>query len=123
MKLIIRSAIGLLFLIALALPSLAQNPNLAIRISPPTGPKTCFAVTIKNMRATPIASSAAYVVIFDQSNCKRVCEFKMALSKKLAPCQSLTFTICCAKPLPPTWITYVAVNHNFGTNEEWFFRP
>jgi hypothetical protein len=123
MKLITRSAIAFLFLAAFAFPALAQNPSLAIRISPPTSKKTCFQVTIKNMRPTAIASSAAYVVIFDQSNCKRVCEFKMALPKKLAPCQSLNFTICCAKPLPPTWITYVAVNHNFGLNEEWFFRP
>jgi hypothetical protein len=123
MKLLIRSTIGFLFLIALGMPALAQNPNLAIRIAPPPSAKTCFPVTIKNMRTTAIACNAAYVVIFDQKTCQRVCEFKMALSKKLAPCQSLTFTICCAKPLPATWITYVAVNHNLGTNEEWFFRP
>jgi len=123
MKLIIRAAIGFLFLLALALPSLAQNPNLAIRIAPPPSPKTCFPVTIKNMRTTAITCNAAYVVIFDQKTCQRVCEFKMKLGKNLAPCQSSTFTICCAKPLPPTWITYVAVTHNFGVNEEWLFRP
>jgi hypothetical protein len=123
MKLILRSTIGFLFLIALALPALAQNPNLAIRIAPPATPKACFQVTIKNMRTTTIASSAAYLVIFDQKTCQRVCEFKMPLAKKLPPCQSLNFTICCAKPLPPTWITYVAVTHNFGVNEEWLFRP
>ena len=123
MKPIIRSTIALLFLIALALPALAQNPNLAIRVAPPPSPKACFPVTIKNMRTTPIAANAAYLVIFDQKTCQRVCEFKMALGKKLNPCQSLTFTICCAKPLPPTWITYVAVTHSFGVNEEWLFRP
>ncbi|HXM33235.1 MAG TPA: hypothetical protein VN921_06235 [Chthoniobacterales bacterium] len=123
MKLITRSTIALVFLIGLATPLLAQNPNLAIHIAPPPTPKTCFPVTIKNLRATPIVCNSAYVVIFDQSNCKRVCEFKMSLPKNLAPCQSATFTICCAKPLPPTWIVYVAVHHNFGMNEEWLFRP
>jgi hypothetical protein len=123
MKIITRFTIAFLFLIALAAPALAQNPNLAIRIAPPPTPKACFPVTIKNMRTTALATNAAYLVIFDQKTCQRVCEFKMPLGKKLAPCQSLSFTICCAKPLPPTWITYVAVTHSFGVNEEWLFRP
>jgi len=123
MKIINRFTIAFLFLIALAAPALAQNPNLAIRIGPPPTPKACFPVEIRNVRTTPINCSVALVTIFDQSNCKRVCEMKMALSKTLAPCQSFKFTICCPKPLPPTWITRVQVNHNFGMNEEWFFRP
>jgi len=123
MKLIVRSTIGFLFLLALAMPSLAQNPYLAIRIGPPPVPKACFPVTVKNVKGTPLACNAAYLFIFDQQTCKPVCEFKIPFAKTLAPCQSATFTICCQKPLPPTWIARVRVNHNFGMNEEWLWRP
>jgi hypothetical protein len=123
MKLITRSAIVLVFLIGLATPLLAQAPNVAVRIGPPPTPKACFPVTLKNLRPTPVVVQAAYITIFDQNNCKRTCDFKIALPKTLGPCQTTAFTICCAKPLPPTYIVYVRVAHNFGSNEGWFFRP
>jgi hypothetical protein len=63
------------------------------------------------------------MAIFDQSNCKLVCESKIPLVKTLGPCQTYAFKMCCQKPLPPQFICYVRVNHNLGVNEEWFFRP
>jgi len=122
MKLITRSAIGFLFLLALAMPSLAQSPNLAIRIGPPPT-QACFPVTVKNVRSTPINCTAAYLYIFDQKTCKLACQFKIPFGKSLLPCQSASFKICCQKPLPPTWIAYVRVNYVGGWNEEWLWRP
>jgi hypothetical protein len=123
MKLIVRSIIALLFMMALALPSLAQSPDLAIRIAPPPAPGGCFPVTVKNLRTSTIALNAAYLTIIDQSNCKVTCEFKIPLGQKLGPCQSFTFKICCAAPLPSKHIAYVRVNHSLGNNEQWYYRP
>jgi len=121
MKLITRSAIALVFLIGLAKPLLATNPDVAIRIRPV---KNCFTILIKNVRGTPVGPiTAVDMTIFDQKNCQRVCQTKMKLQKKLAICQSLDFNICCNKPLPLSYIVYVRVYHNFGMNEEWFFQP
>ena len=122
MKLTIRLTIAA-FVIAFAMSSQAQSPNVAIRIGPPPAPGGCFPVIVKNLRTTPINTTAAYIHIFDQSNCKQTCVFKIPLPKTLGPCQSFTFTICCNKPLPSKWITYVRVNHNFGNNEQWLYRP
>jgi hypothetical protein len=123
MKLITRSAIVLVFLLGLATPLLAQNPVAAIRIGPPLTPKACFPVTVKNLRPAPIQLNGAYMAIFDQSNCKLVCESKISLANGVGPCQTHVFTMCCSKPLPSKFICYVRVKHNLGTNEEWFFRP
>jgi hypothetical protein len=123
MKLIIRSMIAVLFLIALAMPSLAQSPNVAIRISPPPAPDGCFPFTVKNLRTSLVTVNAAYLTVIDQSTCKVTCEFKIPLGKKLEPCQSLTFKICCSKPLPSKHIVYIRVNHSLGNNEQWYYRP
>lgn len=121
MKLITRSTIALVFLIGLATPLLAQVPNVAVRINSPT--QNCFPVTVKNLQTSTLNLQAAYVTIFDQSTCKITCEFKITLGKKLDPCKTLDFKICCQKPLPPKYICYVRVVHNSGSNEEWYFRP
>jgi hypothetical protein len=123
MKLLIRSMIAVLFLTALAMPSLAQVPNVAVRISPPPAPGKCFPVTIKNLGTTTITANAAYLTIFDQSTCKVTCEFKISLEKRVTPCKILTFKICCEKPLPPKYIAYVRVAHSLGNNEQWYYRP
>lgn len=123
MKLIIRSMIAVLFLIALAMPSLAQSPNLAVRIFPPPAPDGCFPVTVKNLRTSTIGLTAAYLTIFDQTTCKVTCEFKIPLGQKLGPCKTLSFKICCSKPLPSKHIAYVRVNHSLGNNEQWYYRP
>jgi hypothetical protein len=119
MKLITRSAFALVFLIGLATPLLAQGPNVSVQISP-AGSTSCFLVTVRNLRTTMVTFTTADMAIFDPK-CKQVCGSKMALKKKLDPCQTLSFRICCQKPLPVGYICYVRVNHNFGSNEEWLF--
>ena len=123
MKLIIRSMIAVLFLIALATPSLADGPILAVRILPPPAPDGCFPVTVKNLRTSTISLGAAYLTIFDQTTCKVTCEFKISLGQKLGPCKTLSFKICCSKPLPSKHIAYVRVTHSAGNNEQWYYRP
>jgi hypothetical protein len=122
MKLITRSTIVLVFLIGLASPLLAQSPNVAVRILPPSSP-SCFPFVIKNLRTSLVSVTAAYITIVDQSNCKVTCEFKIPIGKKIKPCENYTFKICCERPLPPKYIAYVRVNHSLGNNEQWFFRP
>ena len=121
MKIFIRSTIALLFLIALAAPSLAQN--LAVRINPPSAP-ACFPITIKNLRTTPLKCTSAVMLVIDQTTCKTVCKNGLNLNQTLGPCQTFTFKLCCPNPpLPGKYIVYVRVTHALGTNEEWFFRP
>lgn len=122
MKLITRSAIALVFLIGLATPMLAQAPNVAVRISPPSQ-DGCFPFVIKNLRTSVITVNTAYVTIFDQSGCKVTCEFKIPIKQKIKPCENYTFKICCKEKLPSKYIAYVRVNHSLGNNEQWFFRP
>lgn len=122
MKLITRSTILLVFLIGLATPLLAQSPNVAVRILPPSSP-SCFPFVIKNLRTSLVNVTAAYITIVDQSNCKVTCEFKIPIGEKIKPCGNYTFKICCEKPLPSRYIAYVRVNHSLGNNEQWFFRP
>jgi hypothetical protein len=45
------------------------------------------------------------------------------LTKKLHPCESMDFRICCEGELPANYICHVQVIHNNGRNEQWFFRP
>ena len=123
MKLIIRSMIAVLFLAALAMPALAQAPNLAVRISPPPAPDGCFPVTIKNVTGAPISAKTAYFTIIDQRTCKVTCESKVAIRKTLNPCESHSFKICCSKPLPAKHIVYLRVYHSLGNNEQWYYRP
>jgi len=120
MKLITRSAIAVVFLIGFATPLLAQRPDVAIRINKPAG--KCFPVTVKNLRTNVVSVSAAVMRIFDK-NCKQVCVAKVPVNKRLLPCQSLDFRICCEGALPASYICYVLVVHSNGRNEEWFFRP
>lgn len=121
MKLMIRSTLALACLIAFATPLLAQGPYVAVRIGKPS--QSCFPVMLKNLRTTPVKFQTAYITIFDQSTCKVSCEFKMPLEKKLDPCKTLEFRMCCQKPLPAKYICYVRVFHNLGSNEQWFFAP
>ena len=125
MKLLIRSTLVLFFLLAIAAPAFGQNPNVAIRIGAPSLTKPgCFPVTITNLRTTVVTTSGAFLVIFDQNTCQRVCEMNLPLSKGLSPCKPLTFAICCSKkPLPTNYIAYVKVTHSAGMNEQWFFKP
>jgi len=120
MKLISRSTITLLFLIGLAIPVLAQNPDVAIRMKP-VG--KCFSVNLKNLRPNIVTVKAAEMIIFDQMTCKRACTAKVAIEKRLTPCTTLDFRICCDGVLPARYICNVRVFHSNGRNEAWFFKP
>ena len=114
-KLIIRSVIAVLFLTALTLPALAQSPKLAIKISPASD--KCFPLTIKNLQSTPLTVSAAYLVVFNQEDCKKTCDSKVAVNKTLKPCELFRFRICCSGTFPPKYIAYVKVFYAGGYNE------
>ena len=115
MKLFIRSVIAVLFLAAFTLPALAQSPKLAIKISSPSG--KCFPLTLKNLQSTPLTATAAYLVVFDQTNCKKTCDSKIGINKALKPCEAYGFRICCSGSLPPKYIAYVKVFYSGGYNE------
>ena len=116
MKLIIRSAFALVFLIGLATPLLAQNPDVAVRIRPPVG--NCFSVELKNLRNAPVVILTADIFVFDR-NCQRRCASRIVLNKRITGCRGLTFRMCCNVPPPPGYVCYVRVHHSEGTNEGW----
>ena len=120
MKLITRSTIAVLFLIGFAMPVLAQNPDVAIRMKPAGN---CFSVNLKNLRTNIVTVNAAVMTVFDQATCKRTCTAKVSINKRLTPCRTLDFRICCDGALPAKYICYVRVLHSSGSNEGWFFRP
>jgi hypothetical protein len=120
MKLITRSAIAFLFLAAFAFPALAQNPKLASRLGKPSA--SCFPFTLKNLEPNLLSVSAAYLVVFDQTNCKKTCDFKIAIDKKLKPCEAYTFKICCDHPLPAKYMAYVKIFHAGGSSEDWLWN-
>lgn len=117
MKLITRSALALVFLLGLATPLLAVNPDVAVRISPPSG--TCFTVSLKNLG--PLTNiSLADLSVYDAKTCKRVCFSEMKIGKGLKPCGTLTFKICCKAHLVG-YVCRVRVHHSNGINEEWYY--
>ncbi len=120
MKLITRSTITLLFLIGFAMPVLAQNPDVAIRMKPAGN---CFSFNVKNLRTNIVTVNTAEMMIFDQVTCKRTCGARVEVKKRLTPCKTLDFRICCHEALPAKYICYVRVNHSSGRNESWFFKP
>jgi hypothetical protein len=125
MKFITRSTVTFVFLLGLAMPLraqfLTQNPEVAIRINPLSA--TCFPVVLKNLQANPVSVSTADMTIFDSRTCKVICQSRKAINRRLDPCKTFEFRICCEKPLPLTYICRVRVRHTNGGNEEWFFRP
>lgn len=121
MTLIIRSMIAALFLITLATPSLAQNPDVAVRIRPLRG--NCFSIEVKNLRSAVVGINFADISVYDQI-CRRTCISRLYLGKRLAPCRTLDFRLCCGggQQLPAKYIAYVRVFHSNGRNEAWFHR-
>ena len=77
----------------------------------------CFLITLKNLQTAPVTATAAYLVVFDQTNCKRTCESKIAVNRAVKPCESYSFRICCSGTLPPKYIAYVRVPYSGGYNE------
>jgi len=120
MKLIIRSAIACLFLAAFAFPALAQNPQLAAQLGKPSG--SCFPLKLKNLQPGLLKVGPAYLVVFDQGTCKKVCESKIALGQRLKPCEVYTFKICCDHPLPARYMAYVKVFYTGGSTEDWLWN-
>ena len=121
MKLITRSIIALMFLLAFATPLVAQNPNVSVRVEPN---KNCVKVTLKNLRPTSVSVSYVELWIFDEKTCKRVCITRKVLNKKLGACQTMDLEICCdTLPDASGYIYYVRVHHSMGTNEGWAFAP
>lgn len=121
MKLITRSIVALVFFIGLSTPLLAAAPDVSVCITPV---QNCFSVTLKNLTSNVVGVSTADMTIFDPKSCKQVCVSKTSIQKKLDKCGALTFRICCAKPLPLSYICYVRVYHSGSAtvNEGWFCR-
>ena len=121
MKLITRSIIALLFLMAVAAPLAAQNPNVAVRVD---ANKNCVKVNLKNLRPVPVGISFVELWIYDAKSCKRICVTRKVINKTLKTCEAMDLDICC-KDLPGAsgYIYYVRVHHSAGTNEEWAFAP
>jgi len=119
MKLIIRSVIASLFLVAFAFPALAQS-RIALKINPLGG--NCFLVALKSLQAAPLNASSADLVVFDQNTCKKVCDAKVRVGKTLKQCEISRFKICCNSPLPPKYIAYVKVYYPGGYSEDWLWN-
>jgi hypothetical protein len=114
-----RSMIAALFLLTFAVPLCAQNPNVAIHIEPD---KACVKGTLKNLRPSTIAVPYVELWIYDAKTCQRICVTRKVINKRIEPCQTMDFDLCCAN-LPPAsgYIYYVRVHHSAGINEEWAF--
>ena len=119
MKLIVRSVIAVLFLTALTLPAVAQS-KVAVKINPPGG--NCFLVVLKNLQSAALTASSAYLVVYDQNNCKKVCDSKIGLNKPLKPCELFRFKLCCQGSLPPKYMAYVKVYYSGGYSEDWLWN-
>jgi hypothetical protein len=119
MKKIFRPVGALLILSAFALPLRAQNPNIAIHIDPS---KECVKGTLKNLRPTTIAVSYIELWIYDAKTCARICVTRKVINKRIEPCQTMDFDLCCSNlPAASGYIYYVRVHHSAGINEEWAF--
>jgi hypothetical protein len=121
LKLITRSVIALVFLIAFAAPLFAQNPNVAVRVD---ANKNCVKINLKNLRTAAVNINFVELWIYDAKTCKRICVTRKVIQKALKSCDTMDLELCCDKlPDASGYIYYVRVHHNFGTNEEWAFAP
>ena len=124
MKKIFRLAAPVLFLLAFAMPLLAQNPNVAIRLEAGTGVgEYCVKGTLKNLRPMTIGVTYIELWIYDAKTCKRICVTRKVINQKIKSCDTLDFDLCCKNPSPAfvPAIYYVRVHHSAGINEEWAF--
>lgn len=122
MKTILRAAGPLLFLLVFATPLFAQNPNVAIQITAGTGVgEYCAKGTLKNLMPSTVAVSYVELWIYDAKSCKRICVTRKVINKKIAPCATIDFDLCCKNMSPAVVpaIYYVRVHHSAGTNEAW----
>ena len=78
--------------------------------------------TLKNLRPMTIAVSYVELWIYDAKTCKRICVTRKVINKRLEPCQTMDFDLCCAQVPPASgYIYYVRVHHSLGINEAWAF--
>ncbi len=121
MKLITRSIIAFLFLVAFAASSRAQNPNIAVRLD---ASKNCVKINLKNLRTVPLSVSYVEFWIYDGKTCKRICVNRKVVNKRIKACDTLDVDICCDHlPDASSYIYYVRVHHSAGQNEAWAFTP
>ena len=124
MKKIFRLAAPVLFLLAFAMPLLAQNPNVAIRLAAGTGVgEYCVKGTLTNLRPANLNVSYIELWVYDAKTCKRICVTRKVINLKIKPCDNLMFELCC-KNTSPTFVAaiyYVRVHHSAGINEAWAF--
>ena len=121
LKLINRSIIAVIFLLAFATPLLAQNPNVAMRVD---AKKNCVRINLKNLRPTTIGVSYIELWIYDAKSCKRICVTRKVINQKIKSCDTLDLELCCDHlPDASAYIYYVRVHHSLGVNEEWAFAP
>jgi len=120
----IRPLMASLFLLAFAMPLIAQNPNVAIRLEASTGAGAyCVKGTLTNLRTININVSYIELWVYDAKTCRRVCVTRKVINQKIRPCDVLSFDLCCRNPSPSLVpaIYYVRVHHSAGINEEWAF--
>jgi len=120
----IRPLMASLFLLAFAMPLIAQNPNVAIRLEASTGAGAyCVKGTLTNLRTININVSYIELWVYDAKTCRRVCVTRKVINQKIRPCDVLGFDLCCRNPSPSLVpaIYYVRVHHSAGINEEWAF--
>src|SRR5258708_12890030 len=123
MKICSRTLCAAALLLVFALPLCAQNPNVSIQFTAGHGPgEYCARGTLKNLRPAAIAVSYVELWIYDAKTCKRICVTRKVINKRLEPCQTMDFDLCCAQVPPASgYIYYVRVHHSPGINEEWAF--
>lgn len=113
--------IAVLFLLAFTAPLFAQNPNVAIHVDTDKG---CVKGTLKNLRAATLTVSYVELWIYDAKTCKRICVTRKVINKKIDPCRTLDFDLCCPNlPSASGYIYYVRVHHSAGMNEQWASAP
>ena len=121
MKLITRSIIAFIFLVAFAAPLFAQKPDVAVRVEPN---KNCAQIHLKNLTAANVTVTYVELWIYDAKTCKRICLTRKVFNHKIKSCDVFDLELCCDNlPDASGYIYYVRVHHNLGTNEEWAFAP
>ncbi|MDQ2856104.1 MAG: hypothetical protein M3R68_07225 [Acidobacteriota bacterium] len=122
MKLITRSVFALLFVLALAASSRAQNPNIAVKLD---AHKNCVRIELKNLTTATIGVSYIELWVYDGKTCKRICATRKVINKKIKACDTLKELELCCSDLPNAseYIYYVRIHHSAGINEAWAFAP
>lgn len=122
MKLITRSFLALLFVLALSAASRAQTPKVAVRLD---AHKECVKIELKNLTTATIGVTYIELWVFDGKTCRRICATRKVINKAIKACDTLKEIELCCKDLPNAseYIYYVRVHHSGGINEAWAFAP